>query len=296
MRALLLAAGLGNRLRPITDFTPKPLLPIVDRRIIDINIARLLKLGIEKIGVNLFYKPEMIKNYINKFSDYIHIEHENRLKGTGGALVNFHKFFNDNFLIHNSDIVTDIDIAEAVDIHRCQNAIATLILTKNSGTNAVMIDKEHQILEFSTDDDDKYTYTGIAILSDKIFLYLPNKETFSIIEVYQKIIDRGKTIIGIPTRGMWYDIGSHVRYWQIHHDLLYKKFDFKELAIKSPQYIAPTSTVRTDTLEGFISIGPNCFVSDNVTLQDTVVFENSRILQGNFTNCLLSDKFCVEVK
>ncbi|MCK5258857.1 MAG: hypothetical protein KAJ69_04995, partial [Thermoplasmatales archaeon] len=97
MRALILSAGLGNRLKPMTDFIPKPLLPIVDRPVIDINISRLLEFGIENIGFNLFYKPNMIKKLLEKIMDNAYIVTEDKLKGTGGALLNFQEFLKGDF-------------------------------------------------------------------------------------------------------------------------------------------------------------------------------------------------------
>lgn len=297
MKAILLSAGLGNRLRPITDFMPKPLLPVVYRPIIEINLSRLIKLGIEKIGINLFYKPTMIKKFLNKFSDFIYIAIENKLKGTGGALLNFQNLVKEDFIIHNCDIVTDINLTEAIKFHKLHKSIATLILTKSSGSNFVKINKDFRVKKFSEKvNEDFYTFTGIAILSDGIFSYLPDTEHFSIIEVYQKIIDSSKLIFGIPTEGTWCDIGTPKRYWQVHHDILCKEVELEGVKVDSQHYIDPSSNVQSENLSGFISIGSNCFISDRVTLNNTIVFNNSRILEGNFSNCLLSDKFCVKIK
>lgn len=296
MRALILSAGLGNRLKPMTDFIPKPLLPIVDRPVIDINISRLLEFGIENIGFNLFYKPNMIKKLLEKIMDNAYIVTEDKLKGTGGALLNFQEFLKGDFIIHNCDIITNIDLKEAIEFHKHHRPFATMVLTKKSGTNFVEINGDFHIKRFSENESkDFYTFTGCAILSGKIFSYLPNKETFSMIEVYQKLIDHNEPILGIPIQGTWYDIGTHKRYWQVHHDILNKKVKFKEVKINSQQYVHPTSNVQTKNLSGFISIGENCFISDNVTLNNTVVFNNSRILEGNFNNCLLSNKFCIKM-
>ncbi len=296
MKAIILSAGVGNRLRPITDFVPKPLLPIVNRPILDINITRLLKIGIEKIGINLFYKPDIIKKSLEKFSDFVYIVTEDTLRGTGGALLNFQKFISEDFVIHNCDILTDIDFTAAMKFHKFHKAIATLILTKGCCTNFVRIDKDSRIKEFSkNDNEDFYTFTGIAIMSDSIFSYLPDRENFSIIEVYKRIIEDGGTLLGIPSDGIWYDIGSHKKYWKVHHDLFNKEIGLEEMKVNSCFFVDSTSNVQTKNLSGFISIQDHCFIGDRVTLHNAVVFSNSRILKGNFRNCLLSNRFYIKI-
>lgn len=297
MNALILSAGLGNRLSPMTDFVPKPLLPIVDCPVIGINIARLLNFDIKTFGFNLFYKADMIKKFLQKSLANTYIVIEQKLKGTGGALLNFKEFLKGDFIVHNCDIITNIDLREAIAFHKRHKCLATLVLTKKTGTNFVEIDRDFRIKQFSENENKNfYTFTGCAILSDNIFSYLPGKASFSMIEVYQTLIDNDEPISGVPIQGAWYDIGTHKRYWQVHHDILNKKIKIKEVKVNYHHYVHPTSDVKTKDLSGFVSIGANCFISENVTLNNTVVFNNSRIQEGNFSNCLLSDKFCINIK
>jgi len=296
MKAIILAAGLGERLRPITEFVPKPLLPIVDRPIIEINIMRLFELGIENIGINLFHKSAMIKDHLEKFSDGLYLVTEDILKGTGGALLNFREFAGGDFIVYNSDVLTDIDLQEVLRFHKKQKPIATLIVTQNRGTNYVRIDKDAHVREFTREDnDDFYTFTGITIASDKIFQYLPDRECFSIIEAYRNIIDDGESLLAARHTGAWYDIGSCREYWRVHQDILMRKVAFKEVKINSRCFIDPTSSVLTRDLSGFISIGPHCFIAEPVSLNNTIVFGHSSISKGHFSDCLLSNQFCVKV-
>ncbi len=297
MKAIILAAGIGNRLKPITNFIPKPLLRIIYRPVVEINIARLRNAGIEKIGINLFYKQEIIKNFLKKFSDSVYVATEHTLKGTGGALLNFREFLHDDFIMHNCDVLTNINLTEAITFHKNSKAIATLILTKNYGTNVVRVDKNFRVHGFSEKNcENCYTFTGIAILSDKVFCYLPRSENFSIIDVYERIIDDGLPICGIALEGTWYDIGSPRQYWQIHHDILKRITDFRDITVNSQHHIDTSSEVWSKNLTGFISIGSNCFIGEKVALNNTVVFDDSRIVEGNYHNCLLSDKFCIQVE
>ena len=139
MNAIILSAGLGTRLRPITENIPKPLLPIVHRPIIEVNIERLINRGIENIGVNLFHKADMIKKFLKESSSHLHIVVEKKLRGTGGALLNFRDLIKDDVIIHNVDVLSNIDIGAAIEFHKFQKPLATLILTDRCGTNVLKI-------------------------------------------------------------------------------------------------------------------------------------------------------------
>ncbi len=296
MKAIILAAGLGERLRPITEFIPKPLLPIVNLPIIEINIIRLLRLGIKNIGINLYHKSAMMREHLEKFSDALFLVTEDILKGTGGALLNFREFIDGDFIVYNSDVLTDVDLHKVIRFHQNEKPLATLILTKHQGTNHVRIDKDAQVREFAREDNDAfYTFTGIAIVSDRIFSYLPDRERFSMIEAYQNIIDDGEALLAVLHTGAWYDIGSSRDYWTVHQDILMRKIAFKDVKINSSWFIDPSSTVLTKDLDGFISIGPHCFIAEPVSLNNTVVFGHSSISKGHYKDCLLSHQFCVQI-
>lgn len=297
MNAIILAAGLGTRMQPITNSIPKPLLPIVYRSMIEINIIHLMNSGVKKIGVNLFHKADLIMEFLGKFSDSLYIVAERTLSGTGGALLNFTNFVENDFIAHNCDVLSNISLIEAIKFHKHNRSVATLLLTKNPGTNFIKINKNLRVTAVGKkDDSNQYTFTGIAILSKKICRYLSNKVPFSIVDTYQRLIDQDESIMGLPTKESWYDIGSHLTYWKAHEDILYKKVRFDEVSIHSPIHIHPTSIAKSKNLKGFVSIGPHCFVSENVGLNNTIVFENSRIEEGTYTNCLLSNKFCIKAQ
>ncbi len=296
MNAIILAAGLGERLRPVTDFVPKPLLFVVNRPIIEINIMRLLEFGIDKIGINIFHKSNMIAKFLEKFSNTVYVVTEDILRGTGGALLNFHKFVGGDFILHNSDILSDIDLSETLKFHRNQKAIATLVVTKHAGTNSVRIHRDAHIREFTQEDsDDFYTFTGIAVVSERIFDYLPDRERFSIIEVYRNVLDDNMSLMAHVWTGAWYDIGSSYQYWRVHQDIFNRRVEFKGLEIDSQCFIDPTSVVETKSLSGFVSIGPHCYIAEQVSLSNSIVFGHSRILKGHYADCLLSDEFCINV-
>ena len=296
MNAVLLSAGIGERMKPITERIPKPLLRIVDFRMIDYNIARLFDIGVKQIGINLFHKAGTIEEYLKKSSKNLHFITEPVLKGTGGALVNFKEVMLDDFIYCSCDVLTDIDLAEVVEFHQTRKPAATLVLRKNKGANIIGIDGEYRIKEIIDNDNDTfYDFAGIAVFSERIFSYLPEKETFSIVEVWTRMLENGEYLLGLPKEMSWYNINSPETYWQIHYDLLINKVVLGGHGFDSSFYIDPTSQVRTTALDGFVSIGPNCTISDQVRLTNTVVFGNNAIQDGEYSNCLLSDMFCIEI-
>ena len=299
MNAILLAAGVGKRLRPITDLMPKALLPVVNKPIIEINIERLIASGAEKIYINLFHKPEMIKTFLEKFSDVVHIAVEPQLRGTGGALLNFKDFLKEDFIIYSCDVISNVNFEDIKKLHGSHKAMATLILLKNEGTNFIKIDENNVVKEISktthSNESNYYTFSGISVFSEKVFSYLPQTEYFSMIDVLQNIINNGDVIMGFPKEMMWFNINSDYAYWKIHDDILRGRVQLNGIKIESSVYIDPSSDVQTKNLDGFVSIGADCYISDKVSLRNTVVFYDSSITDGDFSNCLLSDRFCIQI-
>lgn len=294
MNAILLAAGLGERMRPITENIPKPLLRIVDQRLIDVNIKHLLNSGVDRIGINLFHKHDLIHEYLTTHHNQVYAIREDKLKGTGGALCNFQDFLKDDFIIQSGDVISDIRLKQIIDFHERHKPVATLVLTKHRGTK-FQISKDNRIERMYRGDTSDHTYSGIGIFSQRIFSFLPEKETFSIADVFQNILDNGELLIGVPSVMNWYNINSHYTFWKIHHDLLLKGISFEELKFESSIYIAPSSKVETKDLEGFVSVDEGCVILRNVRLENAVVLPNSHIKEGSFRNCVLSDRFCITV-
>lgn len=297
MNAIIPAAGIGKRMQPITHYIPKPLLPIVYRPLVEIIITQLMKNGIGKIGINLFHKADVIQKFLYKFQNNLSIVLEKELSGTGGALRNFIDFFAEDIIVHNGDVLSNINLGDAMKFHTQAKPVATLLVTKNPGTNIIKLTPDYRIADIGTQDmPDHYTFTGIAILSKRIADYFPKRARFSIIDIYRRLIDEDALIVGLPIKEQWYDIGSHYTYWMVHHDILNRKVTFKDITTHTPLYIHSSSIVHTENITGFVSIGPGCYVAEGVSLNNTVIFENSRIEKGNYINCLLSEAFCISVQ
>ncbi|MGB3341870.1 MAG: NDP-sugar synthase [bacterium] len=296
MDAVLLSAGLGRRMIPITDYVPKPLLPVVDFRLIDYNIIRLFRSGVDNIAINLFHMAESIERYLDRYPQNLHIVTERTLKGTGGALLNFKKIVQSDFIFYSCDALTDIDLTRVVEFHQNHKPAATLVLLKRGNENIIHIDDEHRVKKIaSISSVNAYDFAGVAVFSDRIFSYLPDKEKFSIVEVWERMLENSELLLGYPLEVNWYNINSPRVYWQVHYDLLVNNITLGGHHYGSSVYVDPTSQVKAKKINGFVSIGPNCRISDQVSMTNTVVFGNSTIEQGDYINCLLSDKYCIEI-
>jgi NDP-sugar pyrophosphorylase family protein len=296
MDAVLISAGLGIRMKPITDHIPKPLLPIVDFHLIDYNIDRLLKYGAESICINLFHKASSIREHLSECPVDLKLVTEKALTGTGGALRYFKDIVHGDFIYYSCDALTDIDLTGIIEFHRVRKPAATLVLLKHGNARIITIDVHNKIIDIADHDrTDGYDFAGIAIFSDRIFSYLLNEDKFSIVDVWKRMLGEHEMLLGIPSSANWYNINSPATYWQVHHDLLANGMKLGGRNYDSSVYIDPSSQVHTKKIKGFVSIGPNCKIFDQVAMTNTVVLSNSVVKRGDYKDCLLSDRYHIEI-
>lgn len=223
MKALILAAGLGTRLRPYTDHTPKPLFTVSGRTLLDITIAKLIEAGCTAIIINTHHLPEQIEQFLEHQSYAIPIQtrHEPRILGTGGAIKNVSDFWNDQpFMVINADIVSTIDFKAVYDFH-CQHPhSATLVLADDAEFNSVSCDAAGFVTGFqqiAAEADHSappaLTFTGIQVLNPAVLDYISDTMPASSIEAYSHMIADGQKIKAyIVENAYWKDIGTPERY------------------------------------------------------------------------------------
>ncbi len=236
MKALILAAGLGTRLLPYTEHTPKPLFPLGGRPLIDIIIKGLEASGCESIIINTHHLHNRIIDFINscKYSIPVITRHEPVILGTAGAIKNVSDFWNNKpFIVINSDIFTDIDLREVYSFHIRHGHPATLVLTDCEEFNNVPVDDDNFILGFdkNTDpflgletindislesrhrDKKRFAFTGIQVLSPEVLDYIPANKFSHSIDVYRQMLACGKKIYSyLPPKHSWNDLGTPERY------------------------------------------------------------------------------------
>lgn len=223
MKALILSAGLGSRLRPYTDHTPKPLFSVSGRPLLDRLIRQLISAGCTAVAINTHHLHHRIDSFLSTQSYGIKVftRHEPILLGTGGAIKNLSDFWDDRpFFVINSDILTDIDFRTVYEFHNRHNAPATLVLTDSPELNSVSVDTEERITRFYSTREIEvspalvtYTFTGIQVLDPGTLPLIPEKTFASSIDAYRELI-----ALNQPPRAymalsnQWTDIGTPDRY------------------------------------------------------------------------------------
>jgi dTDP-glucose pyrophosphorylase len=223
MKALILAAGLGTRLKPHTRSWPKPLFPIDGRPVLGLMIDNLKRAGCTEVAVNAHHLTHRIRAYVdeNDFGLPVHLSHESEILGTGGAIRHLSSFWgSDPFFVVNADIVTDIDLAKVYRTHCKRGRIVTLVMHDREPFNHVWVDEYDRITGF-----DKYTepmlqnnqrkmaFTGIHVMDTATIGRIPGDIFSDIISVYQQMIDKGLSIHAhVVADHYWQDMGTPKRY------------------------------------------------------------------------------------
>lgn len=242
MKALILAAGLGTRLRPYSENTPKPLFTIANRPLLDIIISNLIDSGCRAIIVNTHHMHQKIDAFFDrkKYPIPVSTRHEPDILGTGGAIKNVADFWdNAPFMVINSDIVTDIDFKDVYEFHLNHRHPATLVLHNDPEFNTVALDKDGFIQDFDgrfsiTVPSDsplnnsrslalevykRLTFTGIQVLNPELLALIPDREFSSIIDCYKSLLSQNKKICAyIAKHRYWKDLGTPERYRQAVFD------------------------------------------------------------------------------
>jgi NDP-sugar pyrophosphorylase family protein/aminoglycoside/choline kinase family phosphotransferase len=236
MKALILAAGLGTRLRPYSKNTPKPLFTLANRPLLDIIISGLIDSGCKAVIVNTHHLPQKIDSYLTrrKYPIPIMTRHEPHILGTGGAIKNVADFWdNSPFMVINSDIVTDIDFKAVYEFHLDHHLPVTLVLHNDPEFNTVTLNKDgfvqgfdegfentslsnstvKKINPFAPEEYKRLTFTGIQVLNPELLELIPDNKFFSIIDCYKKLLSQNKKIGAyIPKGCYWKDLGTPERY------------------------------------------------------------------------------------
>lgn len=231
MRAMVLSAGYGTRLWPLTEDRTKPAIPILGKPLVGYVAEYLAAHGIDEIVVNLHHRPESVRKALgdgSKFGVKLHYVEEPIILGTSGALDNARQFFLDEtFVVVNGKIITDLNLREALQTHRDSGALATLVLMRNSHRElfTVVNTKDGLLAGFGgmpkPVDEEPLMFTGIQIFEPAIFDYIP-KGIFShsTTDVFPKAIADGKRIAVHIASGKWRELSTLRRYVDISLELL----------------------------------------------------------------------------
>lgn len=235
MKAMVLAAGLGSRLRPITESTPKPLLPLGPYPLVVWNLFLLRKHGISEVMINLHYLGEQIQQALGDGSQWrmrLSYSHESALLGTGGGLKQVEPFFEgEPFLVLNGDTVADIDVSRLIVHHHNTKALATMALRDDADVEqwgVIETDRNNRILRINGKGRparamdgplSRRMFAGIQVIDPCLLGPVPFGVCSSIIDAYVLWLERGATIAGYVFSGYWSDVGTPERYAQVQQDV-----------------------------------------------------------------------------
>jgi mannose-1-phosphate guanylyltransferase len=276
MKAILLAGGKGSRLRPLTIHTPKPIVPIFNRPFLHYQIDLLKQVPeIDEVILSLNYQPRRIEEVFGDGQEAgIRIRYvvEPAPLGTGGAVKYAGDKLTDSVVVFNGDVLTQIDLAAVIRMHRERKAKATIVLTPVDNPTAyglVETDADGNIQRFlEKPNPDEITTNninaGIYVLEPDTFDRIPSDVAWSIERSYfPSLVERGETFVGFVYKGYWIDIGTPEKYTQVHRDIMdgrYAASPFKESSSRT--WLSPTARVE----EGAVIEGP-CFVDDGALIK-----------------------------
>jgi NDP-sugar pyrophosphorylase family protein/aminoglycoside/choline kinase family phosphotransferase len=300
------AAGLGERLRPITDLIPKPLLPVLGKPILQKILEKMTTLPVRKIAINLHYKRKLLKQWLihSDFNTMIEVFPEDPILGTGGALKNAESFLKDSmFLVHNSDIVSDIDLKTLLERHLSSQNLVTLAVHDYPEFNKLEIDEDGFLMSLPLSPGGRelgrggkkskrfVAFTGIAAYSPEFLRFLPQGIS-SVVDAWTKALYEGCKIGTVDVSGYyWRDIGTPASY---------AKAVIQELRRQGETVHIDSSFegCKNVELDGFVVIEKGCIVDQNVLLRNCILLPGSRIGRGekNFIeNCIFGPGFQIKL-
>jgi NDP-sugar pyrophosphorylase family protein len=227
MKAMLFAAGLGTRLGALTKICPKALVPVGGQTMLDLVVARLKAGGVTELMINLHYRGEMIREYVAKrkaFGLQVEFSEEAEILGTGGGLKKVEKFFSQEseFLVHNCDVYSDIDLPAMLAAHRADTCLGTLAVIDRKENSYFLFDSANSLIGWEMADKSKRdlarddpkaqrrSFTGIQILSPGIFEYMRSEPAhFAITKTYVGAARAGKQLKAFSAdKNFWIDVGT----------------------------------------------------------------------------------------
>ena len=317
MKAILLAGGKGTRLRPLTIHTPKPIVPIFDRPFLHYQLDLLKQVPeIDEVILSLNYQPRRIEQIFGDGGESglgIKYVVEPAPLGTAGAVRYAGESLRESVVVFNGDVLTQVDLASVIALHRERKAKATIVLTPVDNPTAyglVETDDRGNIQRFlEKPNPDEITCdtinAGIYVLEPETFDRIPKDTPWSIERsFFPSLIERGETFVAYVYRGYWIDIGTPEKYIQVHRDIMDGRY-VGHGAHRSPfaatpgsAYVSPIARVEDGaTIEGpcFIDegatikagarigpysvIGRQCHVEEHASLEHAIVWANTRVSQ-----------------
>ncbi|MEA5443446.1 NDP-sugar synthase [Cyanobium gracile] len=344
MKAMILAAGKGTRVRPITHTTPKPMIPILQKPVMEFLLELLREHGFNEIMVNVSHLSEEIENYFRdgqRFDVQIAYSFEGRISdgeligeamGSAGGLKkiqDFQPFFDDTFVVLCGDALIDLDLTEAVRRHREKGAMASLITKRVprdqvSSYGVVVTDEAGRVLSFQEKPSveeaaSDMINTGIYIFEPAVLDFIPSGEPFDIAaDLFPRLVESGAPFYALPMEFEWVDIGKVPDYWQAIRSVLQGDVrqvqipgkqvrpgiyaglnvaaDWDKIHVEGPIFVGGMTRIENGvTIIGPAMIGPSCHICEGATIDNSIIFDYSRIGAGvQLVEKLVYGRYCVD--
>jgi mannose-1-phosphate guanylyltransferase len=341
---MILAAGKGTRVRPITHTIPKPMIPILQKPVMEFLLELLREHGFNEVMVNVSHLAEEIENYFRdgqRFGVEIAYSFEGRIEdgeligdalGSAGGLKkiqNFQRFFDDTFVVLCGDALIDLDLSEAVRRHREKGALASLItkrvpMEQVSSYGVVVTDDDGRVRSFQEKPDvadaaSNMINTGIYIFEPEVLEYVPSGVPFDIgSDLFPKLVQSGAPFYALPMEFEWVDIGKVPDYWQAIRSVLQGHVrqvqipgkevrpgiytglnvaaNWDKINVQGPVYVGGMTKIEDGaTIIGPAMIGPSCHICENATIDNSIIFDYSRIGPGvRLVEKLVFGRYCVD--
>ncbi|PYJ31094.1 MAG: hypothetical protein DME90_00315 [Verrucomicrobia bacterium] len=284
-QAFVLAAGLGKRLRPLTDDLPKPLLPIFQKPLITFALDHLINAAVNRFVVNTHQCPELFRSFFNR-DDYagapVTLVHEPELLETGGGIKNAERYLgSDPFITYSGDILADINLQPLIDEHFRRGNDVTLAL-RDTGLASDIALRDHRVVDIVNRCGiaGNLDFANIAVWSSAVFERIPPQKKISFIPILSDWIGQGGKIGGLVINdGKWFNIGSRTEYLDVHRAIL--RQNWKPPYVKNrdwPERVSKSAIVDASAeLRGCSVVGEDCLVGAEAILEDTILWPDAEI-------------------
>jgi mannose-1-phosphate guanylyltransferase len=300
-QAFVLAAGLGTRLRPLTEELPKPLIPIFQKPLVTFALDHLIDVGVNRFVINTHRHPELFRNFFTprEYAGFpVTLVHEPDLLETGGGIKNAQSHLGPagaGFLTYSGDILTNIELQPLIDEHSRRGNDVTLAL-RNTGLASAVALREHRVVDISKRYGvaGNFDFANIAVWNSAIFERIPPRKKISFIPIIADWIGQGAKIGGVVMNdGKWFNISSRAEYLEVHRTIL--RENWKPDFVKAPEWPerkASSSIVDSSAqLRGCTVVGRNCRVGADVILEDTILWPEAEIAsQSRLETCIVRSR------
>jgi mannose-1-phosphate guanylyltransferase len=295
-QAFVLGAGLGRRLKPLTDDLPKPLVPIFQKPLITFAFDHLIDLGVSRFVINAHKLPDVLQNFFGENSyagQSITLVHEPDLLETGGGIKNAERYLGiDPFITYSADILTDINLEPLIDEHFRRGNDVTLALRHTGLASAVAL-RDQRVVDISNRYGvaGNFDFANIAVWNSAIFQRIPPRKKISFIPIIADWIGQGARIGGVVMNdGKWFNISSRAEYLEVHRTIL--RENWKPDFVKTrewPERKASSAIVDSSAqLRGCTVVGRNCRVGVDAILEDTILWPDAEIAsQSRLEACIV---------